>query len=205
MNWNDYEAVWKRQELPTGEDADVESVRATLETKGRKLRAVLLLRDFAEAGAGLLVSAGCARIWWDTGRDGWPIALSMALILGISGVFVRERFRARRLRIGADASLLAKVEADIAELRHQCHLVRYLWAWYLAPCFLSIAIVCAVIVHRAPPWGPLHDPVILVGFGAFFALVFWFAWEINRRALRKRLEPRLAELEKLRNSILSAE
>jgi hypothetical protein len=31
-----------------------------------------------------------------------------------------------------------------------------------------------------------------------------FAWAINRNALRKRLEPRLAELEKLRNDVLSS-
>ena len=37
MNWNDYEAVWKRQELPVGADADLATLRETFETKRRKM------------------------------------------------------------------------------------------------------------------------------------------------------------------------
>ena len=40
MNWNDYEAVWKRQALPVGADADLATLRETFETKRRKMAAV---------------------------------------------------------------------------------------------------------------------------------------------------------------------
>ena len=204
MNWNDYEAVWKRQEPPVGETADLAGLRTTFEARSRKLHGVLLVRDFGEAGAGLLVAAAFASTWWRLGAAAWPMALAIGLILGISGFFLRERFRTRRLRPSADAPMLARVEADLALLRRQCRLVRLMWVWYLGPCGAAIALVFGVLVRRQPPGSPLRDPALLAGFGFFFALVLWFAWEINRRALRRRLEPRLAELEKLRRDILSA-
>ena len=197
MNWNDYEAVWKRQELPIGANADLANLRATFETKRRKLAAAIQVRDFAEAGAGLIIAAAYAFFWWQLGRAGWPLAFGIVLILGVVGFFVRERLRARRLRLGADAPLVAKVEADIAELRHQCHLIRSLWAWYLAPCAGAIAIQCWVIVRRATAWSPVHELWFLLCLGLFFAVTFWLAWLLNRQALRKQLEPRLVELEKL--------
>ncbi|MDI1249325.1 MAG: hypothetical protein PSV13_10720 [Lacunisphaera sp.] len=203
MNWNDYEAAWKRQELPVGANADLASLRETFETKRRKLAAAIQVRDIAEAGAGLIVAGAYAFFWWQIGRTGWPLGFAIALILGVAGFFVRERFRARRLRLGRAAPLLAKVEADMAELRHQCRLVRTVWAWYLAPCAGAIAIQVWVIVRRAPAWSPVHEPWVLFGFGVFFALMLWFAWVLNRRALRQRLEPRLAELEKLHRDLLS--
>lgn len=203
MNLNDYEAIWKRQELPVGAAADLATLRETFETKRRKLAATLFARDLREAGAGGLVVAFYAWFWWHEGSVAWPVVFAIALILGVSGFFVRERFLARRRRLGTDAPLLAKVEADIAELRHQGRLVRTVWAWYLAPCAGAIAIQVAAILHRVPSWNPLHRPAVLLGFVAFFALVFWLVWLINRRALRKRIEPRLDELEKLREDLLS--
>ena len=201
MNWNDYEAVWKRQELPVGANADLANLRATFETKRRKLAAAIQVRDFAEGGAGLIVAAAYAFFWWQLGRAGWPMAFAIVLILGVVGFFVRERMRARRLHLGADATLMAKVAADIAELRHQCRLIRSLWAWYLAPCAGAIAIQCWLIIHRAPAWSPVHASWFLLSLALCFAVVFWLAWLLNRHVLRKQLEPRLVELEKLHRDL----
>ena len=214
MNWNDYEAVWKRQELPVGVDADLAALKKTFETKRRKLTATLFVRDIAEASAGLMVAGVFAFAWWQMGMAGWPMAFAIALILGVSGFFVRERFRARRLRLGADAPLLAKVEADIAELHHQRHLLLNLWSWYLAPVAAAVVIVGATIVRiliaKAQPgflpalW---ENPAALVWIIFYVAMIlplcFWGVWAINRRAVRKSIEPRLAELEKLHRDLLS--
>jgi hypothetical protein len=202
MNWNDYEAAWKRQPLPIGANADAADLRATYETKSRKMAAAIQVRDYAEAGAGLVVAVAYVFFWWQVGRDGWPMAFALALILGLSGFFVRERIRARRLRLGPDAALLVKVGADIAELRRQCHLLSLVWAWYLAPCAGAIAIHFWVIIRRTPSWSPLREPLVIAGFGGFFVLILGLVWMMNRRALRKQLEPRLAELEKLRDDLL---
>jgi len=203
MNLNDYEGVWKRQELPVGSNADIASLVATFETKSRKLHAVVKVSDFAEAGAGFVVATAYAFFWWQMGRAGWPLAFAMALILGVTGFFLRERIRARRTRLGADAPMLEKIDADLRVLRRRCHLVRTLWVWYLGPCAGAIAIQVGLIIHRSPPWDPIREPAVFIGFCTFFALIFWFVWTINRRAVRKRLEPRIEELEKLRREITS--
>jgi len=202
MNWNDYEAVWKRQELPVGAAADVAKLRATFESQRRKLAATLLVRDLLEAGAGLLGCIGLAFIWRKLGASGWPIGLAMALILGVSAVFVRQRFRSRKLRLGEDAPLLAKIEADLGELRLQRRLLHTLWGWYLGPVFAAILIVHFTLTFHSAPWTPQRDPVFNAGFVGFYAFCLGFAWFINRRAGRKQLEPRIAELEKLRGAVV---
>lgn len=202
MNWNDYEAAWKRQPLPRGADADLADLKQTFETKHRKMAASLLVRDGVELLACAVVLVAYVGYWRKVGAIGWPMGVAILLILVVAGMFIRERLRARRLRLGTDASLLAKVEADIAELRHQCRLIGNVWKWYLTPCAGAMAIHFWVIVRRAPAWSPVREPWTIAAAVFFMALAIWFAWLINRRALRRRMEPRLAELEKLRQELL---
>jgi MFS family permease len=197
MNWNDYEAVWKRQKPPIGSTAELPALFATFESRSRKMHGVVKVRDFAEASAGVVGSCIFALLWWKLGKTAWPMAIAIALLLGVSALFIRERFRARRFRLSPEAPLLAKIENDIALLRHQRRMVKALWIWYLGPCAGSTFTVFAVLYRRQPAGSPMRDPAMVMGFGAFFALTYWFAWAINRRALRKEIEPRIEELEKM--------
>ena len=215
MNLNDYEAIWKRQELPVGAAADLATLKDTFETKRRKLAKILYVRDVLEGTTGLLVSGVFAYMWWHIGKDGWPIALAICLILGVTGFFLRERIRTHRNRLGPDVTLLAKLEAELAELRHQRRLLLNIWSWYLAPCAGAIVIMVAtmvkILVSKGPPgflasfW---EHPAALAWIIFYFAIVlplcFWGAWAINRRAVRKQIEPRLEELEKLHRDLTSS-
>ncbi|MBS0630559.1 MAG: hypothetical protein JSS11_01495 [Verrucomicrobia bacterium] len=201
MNWNDYEAVWKRQPLPKGAEADVSELRRSFETKSRKLEATIRVRDYTEAGAGLVVTVACGFIWAKHGSSWWPMGLIMALMLGLSGVFIRERLMARRWRVGPAASLLAKVEADLAVMRRQCRLAEKVWLWYLAPGVAALAIHLCLVVRDAAPGSVQRDPWLLTGRIFFYLSVILFTWWINWRTLRRRLRPRLAELEKLRDEL----
>ncbi len=198
MNWNDYEAIWKRQPLPVGETADLAELRATFETKRRKMAATLLVRDLIELLACGFVVWAYIHYWKKVGPTGWPMGIAILMILFVAGAFIRERLRVRRNRLGADVSLFAKVEADLAELRHQRHLLLRVWAWYLAPCVVAIAIHMSVILSHARERNPgaFVIAVILV------AAVCWLAWALNRRAVRRQIEPRIAELEKLHRDLL---
>jgi hypothetical protein len=169
------------------------------------------VRDILEASAGIVVILAFALIWWKQGRAGWPMALAIGCILWVTGFFVRERIRAHRNRLGSDAPLLAKVEADIAELRHQRRLLAGVWTWYLAPCLAAILIGLATIILNMPAKElaglPGHWPLVAGFLGAYLGLVgllFWFIGLANCRAVRKRIEPRLEELEKLHRSLLSS-
>jgi hypothetical protein len=210
MNWNDYEAIWKRQELPVGALADIASLKSSFETKRRKFAATLLVRDLLEAAAGLLFAGTMAKVWWHMGAQGWPLSGAILLILGISGFFLRERFRARAIRLGPDATLLAKVDADIHELRHQRRLLLNLWRWYLGPCLAAMAIFIFAVARAIPAsfWSALRThPSAIAWIVLYLAVVvplcFWGAWALNRRVVRKGLEPRIAELVKLRTELES--
>jgi hypothetical protein len=203
MNWDDWEMIWRRPQLPLGAAADLASLRQNFERTRRQTAKALLARDFLEAAAGVIVTGALGLIWWQQGKAGWPIALAMALMLGVTGVFLRERLRTQRSRLGPDASLLAKLDAEIAGLRHQRQMFLHVWQWYLGPIAAAIGIVFGTLIRNRPPWDVGRDPLFIGGFSLFFAFCVWFAWEINRRAVRQRLELRIEELEKLRRDVIA--
>jgi len=212
MNLNDYESIWKRQELPVGANADLTALRETFETKRRKMAGTLFVRDIVEASAGVLVSAVFAYVWWHIGRGGWPLVFAIALVLGVSGFFARERFRVRRVRLGTNATLLAKTEGDLAELRHQRRLLLNLWSWYLLPIAAAMVIVFVTVVRLLPAEfvaalrkSPAAIAWILAYFALILPLVFGGAWWLNRRAVHTQIDPRIAELEKLHADLLSSQ
>ncbi|MFI5357775.1 MAG: hypothetical protein ACHQ4G_10610 [Opitutales bacterium] len=203
MNWNDYEAVWKRQPLPLGAAAKVEDLKASFESSHRKLYGALAVRDCSESIAAVVGSVAFAFLWRRLGAAGWPIGIALVLILGVARFYLRERRRRRSRRLGANAPLLGQVEADLAELRHQRQLLHSIWKWYLGPLFAAILLVHFTLAYHAPSWAPQRDPVFNAGFVGFYSVCLGFVWLINRRAGRQRLEPRIAELEKLRADLLS--
>ena len=203
MNWSNLKTIWSGQNLPAGPDADLAALECGFEKKRRKLARGLLRRDVVEAAAGLFVSGVFAYTGWQMGKAGWPIGLAVMLMLGLTGFFVWERVRAHRQRLGADAPLLAKLEADLAELRHQRRLLLSVGTWYLAPCITAAAVVaCTAMVHAPIALSAkLLAGVIML---LLLALTCWGVWALNRQAVRKQLEPRLEELEKLRRALLSS-
>ena len=198
MNWNDLKSVWAGQSLLSGPYADIAALRDEFEAKRRRLARVLFWRDVREAAAALVVAGVFAHM----GPVGWPTALAVVLMLGLAGFFVWERFRAHQQKVGADASLVAKLEAEIAELRRQRGLLLNVCTWYIAPCMGAAAIVAATaLIHAPKPLAAkLAAGLIML---IFLALVSWGVWALNRWAVRKQIDPRLAELEKLHQSLLA--
>lgn len=204
MNLSDFEAVWKRQELPRGSEADLAALHATFATKNRKLAVTLLVRDFAEASAGIFVAVVMGFVGWKLGRTAWPVAVAIALVLGVTGFFLCERVRAHRRKLGAEAPMLAKLEAEIAELGHQRRLLLNVWKWYLAPLAAAIVVFCLTIRAHMPAWSPAREPWFMGGYFLLVAAMMVVVWWMNRQAVRRRIEPRLIELEKLRSDLLSS-
>lgn len=205
MNLSDYEAVWKRQPLPRGFVADSSELKATFETKRRKMAATLWVRDWIELLACGSAMVFYAQFWQEVGRAGWPMGGAILMVLFVAGVFIRERLRTRRHRLDADASLLAKISADLAELRHQRQLLRRVWQWYIAPCAIAVMLHAGVILRQAPPQDPVREPISVAVIAIFVGAVCWIVWIINRRAVRLRIEPRILELEKLQREVSSTE
>lgn len=205
MKFSDYEAAWKRQPLPRGADAELSDLKRTYEAQRRKAAAAFLVRDWSELVACGIMVVVYAEYWRSVGPSGWPMGFAIGMILFVAGMFIRVRLRSRRHRVAADAPLLTKISADLEELRYQRTLLRGVWRWYLAPCAIAMLLHASVILGRVPEWDPLRQPASLVTIMLFIGLVCWFAWVINRRAVRLRIEPRIAELEKLQRDQTAAE
>lgn len=204
MNWNDYETAWKRQPLSAGGEVDLAGLRKSFEDKHRKMATALLVRDWVEIAACGAVVMCYLWFWHKSGPAGWPLGVSILLFLGVAAFFLRERRRARRNRPAVDASVKAKVEADLAELHHQRWLLLKVWLWYIAPCAVAMLLHVSVIVRQSRHWNPTWELISIGIAGLLIALACWFAWTINREAVRKQIEPRIAELEKLHHEISSA-
>ena len=203
MNWNEWEFIWRRQQAPEGATADINHLRETFEAKHRTLARSLLVRDVSEASAGVFAAAVLGAFGWHMGKAGWPFIIVVALILGVSGFFVLERIRARRNPVDPAASVLDRVEADLVQLRRQRKLLMSVALWYISPLFVAEIIVLATVAGRAKPRELQRDPVFLGLFVVLLLLINSWAWFLNRSAVRKRIDPRLAELEKLRDDLRS--
>jgi membrane protein implicated in regulation of membrane protease activity len=211
MNWNDYESIWKRQPPPVGASADIAALRATFETKRRKLAATLLVRDSLEGFGGFVFALVFAGVAWRIGSRGWPILAGAVIILGISLVFLRDWWRRRRTRPGPAAPLLVRVDDELAELRHQRRLLANIGLWYFLPYLAAIAVIGSTLgrVNRgaAPPGflltlltTPATLAWIVILFAVFAAAIVW-AWRANRDVVKNQIDPRIVELEKLRREV----
>lgn len=203
MNWNDYEAIWRRQPLPIGVAADVAALQASFDGQSRKMAATLRVSDFAEALAGVAGMIAFAAIWWKMGWSGWPVGGALVLVARVTWVFLGERRRVRQTRLTADAPMVQRVEADIVELQRRRELVQRIWWWYLGPVAAAVGLVVVAFVLRAQAWQREGLILFLCAFTPLWLIALCFAWWVNRQALRQRIEPRLAELEKLRSALLS--
>jgi len=214
MNWNDWEMIWRHQELPAGAGADLAILKQTFEPKRRKLRRGLLVRNILEGFGGAFISALLAVGGWRLGAGGWRLGLGTTLIFGVSLVFVFDFFRAHRSRLTPSATLLAKIETEITELRHQRRLIANIGTWYFLPYILAIGLIGNALWDRndrhAPP-GLLHELLTtpaslgwIVIMLTFTTAALWWAWRAHLKIVRNRLDPRLDELEKLLCDILSS-
>lgn len=215
MNWNEWELIWRRQKTPVGAGADLALLKQTFEEQRGKIRRRILLRNVSEGATGLTLSFLLAFIGAHAGVGGWRMWTGLALLLGVSLVFVFDFVRARRSRLPGDAPILSKIDAEIAELRHQRHLLARIGLWYFLPMAASFVLIVsawATRIGRGIPPGMLHNalktPTIIIWLvstlaitGAATALV----WRGQIKAIRTRVNSRLEELKRLREDFLNSQ
>lgn len=202
MNWNDLNSIWRSQQDRVFSEADFASLQKTVETKHRQLARTLFWRDIRETAACLFVTGVFGYRWVQGDLAFWPFVVSVTILLGLLVFFIKELVRARRNRVRPDASLLAKLDADIAELKHQRYLLLNVATWYLAPVFVSWAIVVVSSFINDSAQHRSH-PLSFAIYVVASLLLGWGIWALNRYVVRKSIEPQLKETEKLRSDFLS--
>jgi hypothetical protein len=202
MNWDDLTEAWRKQPQEGVPSARYEVLKAKFEKESRRLARRLFWRDIRELLAALLVVFAFGKAAIRKGPDGWPLWIATILVLGVAAGFLKERIRAHRKKTGPNASLLEKIDADLGELKYQRQILLKVGTWYLGPCVLSWLIVMASTRFHGLG-GYLRTPLQM---GAYFAgsiVLFWFILKLNRRAVRKGIEPQIADLERLKNGLVS--
>lgn len=215
MNWNEWEMIWRRQQTPAGAGADLALLKQTFEEQRSKLRRNILVRNVSEGVTGLALSALLAFIGARAGVGGWRMWTGLALLLGVSLVFVFDFVRAQRSRLPGDATILAKIDAEIAEFRHQQRLLARIGLWYFLPMAASFVLIVsawAARIGRDIPPGMLHDAfktttiiTWLVSTLAITGAATAWVWREQVKSIRTRVIPRLEELKKLREDFLMSQ
>ena len=202
MKWADCEAAWKRQEVPPTSEADVAALEASFESKRRQMASARFVRKLIEGSTGPIVCVGLAIAWWIRGRGGWPTAFAILLIISGFGLSWLSCARSRRSRPGADAPLLVKLDADIAELQRERRRLLTMRTWYFGPVYAAILIIPFVLLlkHHAG-----DNAWFAIDFALYYAAISLLSWAHNRREVRRRLDPYLDELEKLRHGVAARE
>lgn len=204
MKWNDLESTW-RQQIPASEPArDPAELRQSFAAKSQRQARHLLWQDLRSVAASafvigyLIYLAGTPRL----APYRVPVALALVPLLAVGLHCVFELLRRRRARISPHAPLLARLEADLDELRHHHHRLVVIAPWYLAAIFVSALFVMAA------PW--LVNGEMLpaqarktAGFIALFVVILIVAVLRNRREARRQTEPRLRELQQLHDDLLA--
>jgi hypothetical protein len=193
MNWHDCEAAWKRQTVPAASPQEVAALEASFGQKRRQMARARFVRHVIEGSMGPLVCIGLGLSWWITGRGGWPMVFAMLLILVGFGVYWLAFTRRPRSEPGLDAPLLTRVDADIADLQRRRRALLTMRSWTFAPVYAAALLVPFVLLVRK------HD--FAIGFSLYYAAVTLLAWAHNRFEVRRHLDPRLDELEQLRQGL----
>lgn len=194
MNWNEIEQVWRT--APVEPSAVIDPAGFAL--RRRRMQQSLARRDWLEAVVGLGVAASFAGFLLFLGVADWRGWLAVGLVLAVSGVFAVERRRAHRLRPTPDASLLAQLDGEIAELHHQRRLLQRVAWWYLLPLGAATLLFAWALLAAVAERTGRFDGGFLWRFGGIIVAVDLAIWWLNRRAITTEIEPRLRACESAR-------
>ena len=202
MNWNDLEELWREQTAPGASTPPDERAKVALiggfEKRSRTLSRKLFWREWREILACLFVAVYWVHKWWEIGSAGWPLLISLGLALWLIGYLLGELCRRRKMKLPAQASLSAKVAGDLAELRRQRRLLKSVGVWYVGP--LALGVLVDWIVGMRLGTRPTSLGVLVTDVWVFGAIA-WGVWWLNQRAVRKKIEPEIAELERLEGQL----
>jgi hypothetical protein len=194
MNWADCENAWKRQGVQPAGAAELAALEAGFESERRKMARARFVRRVVEGSMGPIVCLGLGAAWWITGRGGLATLAAVLLILGGFAAVWFADSRCRRSAPGPEAPLLVKVEADIADLQRQRRRLLTMRTWHFGPVYAALLLVPFVLALKS-------GAQFAVAFAIYYAAMTLLSWAHNRLEVRRRLDPRLDDLEKLHDGL----
>jgi CubicO group peptidase (beta-lactamase class C family) len=200
MNFEDFQKSWQSQNSGKTISINADVLLNEVRRNQQQFRATIFRRDMIE----VLVAAVLVPIfgWWGW-KGQWTAYLCAFGCLVVGAYFLIDRRRQKKKTPDRHGSLKECAITSLAEVNHQIWLLKNVLWWYLLPIYVPLVMFFLEMAWRtqapiAARIVVLMTSLFMVGFtSVMYAGIFW----LNQFAVRKNLEPRQRELEKLLNEL----
>lgn len=195
MSLDKYQQAWKAEASQVQIAVDADLLSKEVQKTHEAFRSMIFWRDVREVGTSLVMIP----IWFVMGIGmslPWTWYLTVPALLWIAGFMLVDRRRHPQRPSDPGEPLMFYVKESLTQVEHQIWLLRNVFWWYLLPLSLSLM---AFFIHNA--WETTRSwwGCCLVSgfFGVFLFLVYGWVYRLNQLAVRKQLEPRRNDLQRL--------
>jgi hypothetical protein len=194
MNDEEMKRLWQDQPIPPP-PVDVPALLATAGKKHREFQRALFWRDFREVGIALaLIPVFLAFAQRNDAL--WTSYLIVVALVFVAAFMLIDRRRWRKATASPGDTIANTVASALAVVEHQIWLLRNILWWYLGP-LIGALIIDAI--HQMLT--SQRNPSSFVGPIVTYLFVGAVLWWVNQRFVKRDLEPRRDELQKLLEAI----
>ena len=195
MNFEDLQKSWQSQDAAKKISINADVLLNEVRRNQQNFRRMIFLRDVREVGiAALLVPVFIYGGW----KTHWTLYLSAFACLVVGADMVLDRLQQRKKTPDLHGSLKDCAATSLAEVCHQIWLLKNILWNYILPLSVPVLLFFCWCMWSMPASTTVRILFLLFLVG-FSLLVDVFVYWLNQFAVRKGLEPRRQELEKLLN------
>jgi CubicO group peptidase (beta-lactamase class C family) len=197
MNFEDFQKAWQAQDAAEKISINADALLNEVRRNQQNFRRMIFLRDVREVGiAALLVPVFIYGGW----KTHWTLYLSAFACFVVGADMVLDRLQQGKKTPDLHGSLKDCVATSLAEVCHQIWLLKNILWNYILPLSVPVLLFFGWCAWSMPL--PVAARILFLLFLAGFSLlVDVFVYWLNQFAVRKGLEPRRQELEKLLNEL----
>ncbi len=200
MNLDDFQKSWQSQDAAKTISINADVLLNEVRRNQKEFHHTILRRDMIEVGVAAVLVPLFTYWGW---KGQWTSYLVAFGCFVVGAYFLVDRWRQKKKTPNVRGSLKECATASLAEVNHQVWLLKNVLWWYLSPLYVPIIMFFGETAWKTQ--GPAGAKIIvalttlfLAGFATvLYAGIYW----LNQFAVRKSLEPRRQELEKLLNEL----
>jgi hypothetical protein len=168
-----------------------EEVLALVQTRSRRFQRQIVFRDWRE-----LIAGGFVGVMIAPAVLRGPVLARVGAVVVLAGIALTAFRLLRARRLGATrvtdptVPVTTALRAELDQVDAQIALLRSVAGWYVAPLIGGSVLLVAGSRGLAGLWFTL-------GYAAFSSLLGWGIIAVNRRAVRRTLEPKRREIQSL--------
>ena len=198
MNLDDFQKSWQSQDAGKKITIDADVLLNEVRRNQLLFRTRIFVRDMVEVS----VAAVLVPIFIVAGRKiSWTLYLCAFGCLVVGAYFLIDRWRQKKNTPDLHGSLKDCAVTSLAEIGHQIWLLKNIIWWYLLPIFVPIMVFFGWVAWQVPDASITTKVLREAPNTCFIVLLYAGIYWLNQYAVKKNLEPRRRELEKLLNEL----